>query len=291
MNGIGRAWGAISFANALSTGTGASAAIALPVEVRAESPAPGREGDGVTVEPGPATPIVLESARAALRALGEAAGRPIRLDVRSSIPPSQGLKSSSAVSVAVIRAVYDALGGAVSGTAAAGLAADVALSAGGSATGAFDDALAGAVGGLVITRNREREVIRHRALEPSWSVLLWIPGGRHAPPAEWGPRFRARADEAGSTVEALLRGDYLEGLEQNSELVESVMGYAYAPIRRRLREAGALASGVSGLGPTLAVLVERPRVDAVRAALPPSGRVLATRFIPPEAMREGVVDP
>jgi shikimate kinase len=289
MNGIGHAWGAISFANALATGIGASAAIALPVEVRAETPGSTRGDRPITSDPDPPTPIVLESARAARRALGEPAGRPVHLEVRSSIPASKGLKSSSAVSVAVIRAVAGAFGRSVPGASAAGLAADVGLSSGGSATGAFDDALAGALGGLVIARNREREVLRHVTLDPTWSVLLWIPDGTHGPPAEWGPRFQARATEGRATIEALLHGDYLEGLERNTELVEAVMGYAYAPLRRRLREAGALASGVSGLGPTLAVVVKGPRTDRVAAALPTIGRVLATQLIPREKASEETV--
>ena len=57
----------------------------------------------------------------------------------------------------------------------------------------------------------------------------------------------------------------------NTELVERVMGYDYGALRSNLMGHGATMCGVSGMGPALAVLVPRPKIDAVVAFLPQRG--------------------
>ena len=78
---------------------------------------------------------------------------------------------------------------------------------------------------------------------------------------------QARPDGLAAS-DAALEGAYFEAMRRNTELVERLLGYSYRPLRARLGQCGALASGVSGMGPTLATVVERGEADEVRDALP-----------------------
>lgn len=270
MRGVGTASGAITFVNALPTGIGSAAAITLPVEAEVDLEREHR-GTALVVLPPNDTPLV----RAALAAGVErfAAGRSLsaRVRIRSAIPAACGLKSSSAVSGAVLAAVARAAGEPAGPTLLARMSADLSQKIGLSATGAFDDAYAALAGGAVITDNRNRKVLWAGEAPSGLTVLVWIPPFTHRPSAEWQVRYSARAPEARPAVEAALAGDLLRAMERNTELVESVQGYDYGELRRDLAERGAAASGVSGLGPALAVLLHPDRVDRVREALAPRG--------------------
>ncbi|MGI0130966.1 MAG: hypothetical protein ACREEC_12595, partial [Thermoplasmata archaeon] len=135
MHGVGTAFGAITFVNALTTGVGASGAIDLPVEasIDLDPLAPGASGT-VSVEPEVDTPL----ARAAIaRGLAQFHGPgPFagRLRVRSDVPPSRGLKSSSAVSAAILAATASASGTRPPAAELARLSAEVSQAIGLSAT-------------------------------------------------------------------------------------------------------------------------------------------------------------
>ena len=76
-------------------------------------------------------------------------------------------------------------------------------------------------------------------------------------------------------------------MELNTRLVEQVLGYEYGSIRAELARRGALASGVSGMGPALAAIAPRDRCAEVAAGFPDrEARVLTLDFIPP-ARRTG----
>jgi shikimate kinase len=72
-------------------------------------------------------------------------------------------------------------------------------------------------------------------------------------------------------------------MRRNTELVESVVGYPYAELRDRLRRAGALASGVSGMGPALASIAEASDAIRVLEAMPAdAGERRIVAFVPPD---------
>ncbi len=273
--GRGTAWGGISFLNGIPTGVGSTAAVRLPVEV--------------TVEPGvseEASPEGLDGVlRESLRALGDAPDgerdRPLRVRVRSAVPPGQGLKSSSAVSIALLRALRDRWGSPPHPPEdLARLSARVCRAAGLSITGAYDDALASAGGGIVLVDVRGEQTLRKDDPPPGVAVLLWLPGGTHPEVAllrqHWN---RVHSPEAKAAEAEARAGRYFEAMELNTLLVERVLGYPWGELRRRLKAAGALASGVSGNGPALAVVIpsgtER-RFDGIFL----TGELLQTTLVP-----------
>lgn len=268
MRAIARTSAAVTFVNALPTGFGCAAAIGIPVEAEVDA-RPTRSATG-RLEVGPAsdTPLVRASLLEALRSFGGTRPVDLRLEVRSRVPWSRGLKSSSAVSTAVLLATGRALGAAPTAETAARLSAGVARETGLSATGALDDALAAAEGGIVVTDNGHDAILARAEAEPGWGVALWIPRGRHEPSPRWAEAFRARAAEGRAAADEARAGRFLAALERNTEIVESVLGLDYRGLREELRRHGALGSGVSGLGPTLAVLAPADRVSEVARALP-----------------------
>jgi shikimate kinase len=291
MRGVGEATAAITVVNALPTGIGAALGIALRARAEVEIRTGGTPPPPPAVEPSSArTPLVEASLRDALAQFHPGTAPTARLALSSEIPPAVGLKSSSAVQSAIVLAVAHSAGSSITPLDVARSAARVARTIGASATGAFDDALAGLVSGVVLTDNGRDVLIRHDRLGPDLEAALWIPPGAHPPSPTVRDRFAELASLATPSVDAALGGDWASAMELNSELVEQVMGYRYAELRSAVRRRGAVASGVSGLGPAFAVVAPSERLPQVVAELPASsGRVLRARVASgrsdPEALR------
>src|SRR5208282_4810168 len=110
--------------------------------------------------------------------------------------------------------------------------------------------------------------------------VVHVPSGTHPASPSVRDLFQRWAPEAESAVRSARRGAWAEAMQQNTLLVERVMGYDYRDVRDRLQRAGAAASGVSGLGPALVSLVPRARTQAVLDTLPPE------RFVVPLTSEE-----
>ncbi len=262
---------AVSVVNALPLGIGAAIGIAWPARVSAFVARGTRPYRRPRVEPASAsTPVVRAAIDAAIERFGPAPSR-LRLVVRSTIPIAKGLKSSSAVAGAVASATARACGTAPQPGAVARLAAAAGRRAGVSATGAFDDALAGLEGGGVVTDNRRDVCLRRLELRAGLGAVLWIPEGSHPRAPSLVRAFGRRRGLARRAVDAAMDGDWPEAMALNSRLVEEVMGYRYDGLHRAAKAAGAIASGVSGLGPAFAAVAPLARLPRLRRALPSLG--------------------
>ncbi|MCI4323544.1 MAG: shikimate kinase [Thermoplasmata archaeon] len=266
MHGVGTAHAAITVVNALPTGIGSAAGVSLATtaEVELETAASFR----LSVDTAHDTRLLRQAVAAAVEQWG--GGRPysVVLHLRSDIPPSKGLKSSSALPTAIARAVSSAMGQPLRPIVAAQFAATVGRASGLSATGAFDDALAGSAGGFVVTDNQRCAVLRHDLPPAGWKVVLWIPDGTHRPSSELVESFSSTADESEVALRYARNGEYPAAMNRNTQRVERVMGYEYAALHASLRQAGALASGVTGMGPAVAALVLREHAHEVREVFP-----------------------
>jgi shikimate kinase len=283
VRGIARSWGAISFVNALASGVGSAGAVALPVDVLAEVVTAEQAPTRIEFDPPDDAALARATVLEIVRRARSAVPWRIRVSVRSTIPVARGLKSSSAVGTAVAAAVGRALGLRLSSDEVARAAAETALAIGQSATGAFDDAFAACAGGLVVADVRERRVLRHEPAPADWSVLLWIPKGTHRPSSAAKDRFRTHAAAARAASEAAASGDYLRAMELNTAVVERAMGYDYRALHDRFRRAGALASGVSGMGPAVAAILPKGSEDAAARELAgPEVELRTLPFTPPE---------
>ena len=283
MIGTGRSTAAVTIVNALFTGVGSAAAISMPVDAEVQlTEWPTRQPTRQLIDGASDTPLVRASLSVAVDEFAAERSFDAKVLVRSVIPPSRGLKSSSAVSTAVISAVASALGFDPAPELVAGLSANVSRKVGLSATGAFDDALAAVSGGCVVTDNRAHRKLTEIPLDPGWRVALWVPAETHRPSPEWAERFAARAGEGRAAQQLAERGDFLGALGRNTELVEKVMGYDYRPLREELRRRGAVGAGVSGMGPTLAAVAPAGSILRVLGGFSNhSGEVLSVDFVRP----------
>ena len=290
MRGVGASTGAITIVNALFTGVGCAAAVDLPVRAQVEivESARGKPGS-LHIPPESDTPLARASARDALHRFGSGREFDTILSIDSSIPAAKGLKSSSAVGVAVGRAVASALGAPTSADIEASASARVSRAMGLSATGAYDDASAAAGGGIDLTDNGTETVLARGEADPDWVAVVWIPDGTHSPSPDWHARFRELSEEASIAVDAARDGRWLAALERNSALVERGLGVDRTAERHRLFELGALASGVSGLGPAFVSVAPRDRVPALILSHPGAGGDLrVVEFVSAGAPRGGI---
>ena len=292
MAGVGRARAAVSIVNALPTGVGAAVGLEWVARATATVTADRRPDERLEIAPSRAgTPLVRSAVAAAIGRYAPAEAGARRVVVRSTIPVARGLKSSSAVSSAVASAVARAAGASPQPEEIARLSAEVGRTTGTSATGAFDDALAGLRAGGVVTDNRRDALLRVLPLERDLVAALWIPARRHPPSPSTRRRFARSPALARRAADAALDGDWRAAMAANTELVERAMGYRYARARESVLRAGAVAAGVSGLGPTLVALSPRARARRVLAALPKGGgaRRTVSLFLEPRRPAGGGV--
>lgn len=177
-----------------------------------------------------------------------------RLRVRTEIPPSMGLKSSSSVCNAVIAAVLDHFDVSMDPLEAIRLGVGCARECKVTITGAFDDACGCGLGGLVVTDNSKDELVLRKEV-PRYDVVVCIPD-RSIPkskvPVE---RYRELEDEYRRMV-PLLKDGYLDVLTRNGRFVADLAG-AEDGLAEKALAAGALAAGVTGTGPAVAVLARQ----------------------------------
>lgn len=283
MIGVARTNGAISIVNALPTGIGCSVGIGLEVEARVEvhaSSGPGPHAPRfVGADP---TPLIEASLATGLATFFRDPTTTASLRLRSSVPTARGLKSSSAVSTAILWATARAAGRSPAPLEIGLLAAEVGRKTGVSATGALDDALASLNPGFVVTDNARGTVLRRAEVEPETGVVLYVPQSSHPPSPALKVAFAKEKAAGAVAARAAVEGDWRGAMRLNTEIVERALGYSYEAMRERLRTHGALASGVSGLGPTLATIAPTPRLDELRDALPHDD---AQRLVVPFARR------
>lgn len=267
MKGTGTAGGAGTIVNAMATGKGA--AFGLDMRVRAtvdESRTWNVTSNGEEFSPA-ASKLAIESARQVC--LSTRDRKPHTIDVESNIPPERGLKSSSAVSVAVIRATLAAHGLTWPSPRILEGAARAGLRSGTSVTGAYDDASACLLGGAVVTDNQKFRIINQGELPKNIAALVHVPGTRLPTAAVRKMDFsgiRTVVKEAWDHAKA---GDYDKAMIINSAAYAGVLGHETMFTFEAIRE-GAWAAGLSGKGPAEIALGPRGLLQRLQTSYPSS---------------------
>jgi shikimate kinase len=275
--GAGFAWGAVSIVNAISTGFGA----AVGVEFRTKAIAVPIEGGGTALvnkdEVGDDS-LVREVA-ATVTAAVDAEGVGFEITTYSDIPIAVGLKSSSSAAVAVGLAVLDALEKQVETHLFLRVIAEASQRSGVSITGAMDDAAACMLGGIVLTDNHGRKLLRNVPVQEDLAAAILVPPRRTFTRSfrkELLKPIKPLVLEAFRIAE---RGDYWAAMTLNGLLHAAALNIPTAPIVEALR-AGALGAGVSGTGPAIAAVAPRDSIGGVAEALRLyEGEVLVKRIV------------
>ena len=260
--GVGTANGSCSLLHAAGLGYGASLALDLPVKVRLLH----KESKKVLSDPDGLLEAVFDSWKAAGHNLPEGE---LFWSVKSKIPPRQGLKSSSAVSVAAIKALCDATGIELENADIVDIAASAQLASGVSITGSYDDSWAAIEGGWKLIDANAPDARSGLLLESQgplsedWAVILILRGAREQRPVLEDFVYQQQAFTQALT--ALQEGKDLVALTWNGRGVIGALNDNTA--KRMANDAvmnGARAAGISGSGPALAIFapsISRSTID------------------------------
>ncbi len=285
--GTGQAHGACSLLHAAGTGYGASIALDLPIIVKALDRPSKRQledSDGVL-------PAVVDAWVSNGLALPEGLeANDIHWAVASKIPQNRGLKSSAALSVAGIKALCEATNTDLSDFEIVSLSSQAQMNAGVSITGSIDDSWACLTKGWrLINANAEDiesgVVMSGPGPNPDdWIVLIAARDERKSRPEleNFAPLFQ----EFEKALIALQQGEILNCLTINGRAVCSVTNDLQG--RRIANDAfinGARASGVTGSGPAVVILIpslvrsSAERIKSALSRLMSSDQIIETKFL------------
>ena len=263
--GSGNSNGGCSLLHAAGIGYGASLALDLPVRVRLLDKVSKRTLD----DPDGLLEQVLIAWKNAGHPVPEGE---LHWSVKSEIPPRQGLKSSSAVSVAAIKALCDATGLELENADIVDIAAAAQLSAGVSITGSYDDSWAALEGGWKLVDANAEDARSGLLLEsqgPSsedWTVILVCRGDRERRPEL--EDFTLHQQAFAQALNALQEGKELVALTWNGRGVVGALNDLDG--RRLTNDAfvnGGRAAGISGSGPAIVIFasaVSRPTIERIK---------------------------
>ena len=285
--GTGQAHGACSLLHAAGTGYGASIALDLPIIVKAlDRPSKRQLEDSDDV-----LPAVVEAWVSNGLALPEGLeANDIHWAVASKIPQNRGLKSSAALSVAGIKALCEATNTDLSDFEIVSLSSQAQVNAGVSITGSIDDSWACLTKGWrLINANAEDiesgVVMSGPGPNPDdWIVLIAARDERKSRPEleNFAPLFQ----EFEKALIALQQGEILNCLTINGRAVCSVTNDLQG--RRIANDAfinGARASGVTGSGPAVVIIIpslvrsSAERIKSALSRLMSSDQIIETKFL------------
>ncbi len=264
---IGRAvsYGAVTVINAISCGYGAALGVNLKTEATVKlTSEPGRIEGRILSDPDEDPILIRTVVRRVLEHFKLDGKYGAYVETSSNIPIARGLKSSSAAANAIALATFSALRREVDDITVINLGVDASIEAKVTITGAFDDACASYLGGLIITDNIRRRILRRVEVD-DYKVLIYVPAEKSYTISSDTAKMKIIAGEVKAAHELALSGKHWEAMTINGLLYSTVLGFNPS-ISIDALSAGAVAAGLSGKGPAVAAVVPPERIDAVKDA-------------------------
>ncbi|WP_338600110.1 shikimate kinase [Sulfolobus tengchongensis] len=195
----------------------------------------------------------------------------IVVDIESELPQKSGLKSSSAVSVALISEIAKRYN--INNVNPPILSAILSLKAGVSYTGALDDATSSYCGGISYTHNKYFQVIKMDNPKDDLVILILAKGGRQKSVKLYElKKYNSVFEE----IFKIALKDPLVAMKMNGILIANILGYQLDPIEVSLRK-GALAAGISGNGPSYFAVTKDGEEGPIYESLKRFGDVIISR--------------
>jgi len=261
------AYGAATIVNAISTGRGAALGVDLWTKARVEL---NRDIGEVTAmiqdEPGESTNLVTTVVRKVLQRHEASKKFGAHVETRSNIPIARGMKSSSAAANAVALAATAALGKKIRDREILEDSVEAAVAAGVTITGAFDDASASYYGGLVVTDNERRRILKRERIREEYRVLFHVPPEKSYTANVDLQEFQKLARISELAHRMALNGYHWEALILNGLAHSILLGWE-PNVAIEAMNVGAVASGLSGKGPATVAVVKRHQASEVRRAM------------------------
>jgi len=276
MKGVAGCRGAATIVNAIATGKGAAFGISLETDV------------AVDLSDGPGTIKLVDSKEGAglvegcIRSVATKTGAQVQCHgsarIRSEIPVSRGLKSSSAVSNAVVLATSRALGREMVDRDIILTGIEESVKAGVTVTGAFDDACACYYGGAVLSNNRTFEILKQARMDEDLELVIHVPNRRIEKSAVKHLDYSGIEKDVEKAFDLAMKGQFLKAMEVNSRAYSKVLDVS-EDVAEIARRHGALAAGISGTGPATVAICGRGDVGPLAARLrDQDGEVLVARM-------------
>jgi shikimate kinase len=260
------AHGAATIVNAIALGKGAAFGVDLwtKAEVRLTDEPNVIKGE-ITSDPAESTTLIERTVSRVFQHFGVEKRFGAKVKTSSNIPIARGLKSSVAAN-AVALATVAALGKRLDDMAVVKLGVDAAFDAKVTVTGAFDDACASYFGGVVVTDNLKRKLLKRATLPDDLTVLFHVPSRKAYTGDSDVNRLRMVKPLVEIAYDKALKENFWAALSLNGIIYSSALGYD-ASVALDALEAGALAAGLCGKGPAVTAVVSSEKIDSVRAAL------------------------
>ncbi|MGQ9459674.1 MAG: shikimate kinase [Candidatus Bathyarchaeaceae archaeon] len=272
-------YGAATIINAIATGRGAALGVDLWTKVRVQiTDKPGIIQGKIMSDPSESPVLIEKTVRRILKHFNLEEKFGAKVETWSNIPIARGLKSSSAAGNAIALATVAALNKNLDDLTIVNLGVDGAMDAKVTITGAFDDACASYFGGVVVTNNLKRRIVKRFELAEKLAVLFYVPAEKAYTASSDVHRMKEVASLVKIAYREALKGNFWAALTLNGLIYSSALGYD-SSIAIDALTAGALAAGLSGTGPAVAAIVSEEKKDSVREALQAyDGEVLEARI-------------
>lgn len=270
MLGQGKSHGAITVINAMPCGIGATIGVDLFTKAVFD-PSGNKKVVRIANDPSESTDMAMICVSETYKRIKKEEPEGWVLNITSDIPISRGLKSSSSACNAIVSCVLDSEREYMPTLDRIKLGVECARKAKVTVTGSFDDACGCALGGLVITNNVDDEILFHKDLG-DYDVVIYA------------PKEKIRKSEVplkelkgiSSKMEELIylaKTDPFKAMTENGRLIASVSGIDNSLSEIAL-ENGALAAGVSGSGPAIAMVLNKGTAEKFVRDLGLTGEII-----------------
>ncbi|MEM1539818.1 MAG: shikimate kinase [Candidatus Bathyarchaeia archaeon] len=260
-------YGGATIINAIATGKGAAFGVKLwtKAEVKLTDDPHVIRGE-ITSDPSESTTLIEKTVKKVLKhfRLAEKFGAEVK--TWSNIPIARGLKSSSVAANAIALATVAALQKEVDDLTIINLGVEGALEAKVTVTGAFDDACASYFGGIVVTDNFKRRIIKRFRAPENLKVLFHIPKTKVYTSSIKVEKLKIISPLIEIAYKEALKGNFWHALTLNGLTYSFTLGYDPS-IALDALTAGAVAAGLCGKGPAVTAVVAEDKVDQVKEAL------------------------
>jgi len=258
--------GAATIINAIATGKGSAVGVDLWTKAKVSLTDEVGQVDVVICSDSSENPVLAqETVGHVLKHFGLENEFGAKVETSSNIPVARGMKSSSVAANSIALATVAALERSLDDIDLVRLGVEAALSAKVSITGAFDDACASYFGGVIITDNLERQIVKRFELSEAPTVLFYVPSQKTYTVSSNVKRMKALSSAVKIAYNEALNGNYWAALTLNGLVYSSVLGYDSSVAVDALM-AGALAAGLSGTGPAVTAIVSEDDKELVKQA-------------------------
>ena len=256
--------GAATIINAIATGRGAAVGVNLWTRARVRlTDEYGIIESMIVPDPTENSVLIEKTVGTVLKHFGLEGKFGAKVETWSNIPIARGLKSSSAAGNAIALATVAALNKKLDDVTIVKLGVDGAIGAKATITGAFDDACASYFGGVVVTHNSRRRIVKRFEIVKNLAVLFYVPAQKVYTVSSDLRQMKGVASLVKIAYKEALKGNHWAALTLNGLIYSSALGYNPSTAVDALM-AGALAAGLSGTGPAVTAIVPDEKIDAVK---------------------------